>query len=146
MRYHLSCYRVMVNSPGVLSGKNAPLVSEARLKWCPCLSVLSLYSIILYSYCIVHTLLISSLVIGIRTLSLGLNNKRGHTESKTIVTPDLGWNPTTYKVMSYYASRKPETHTDLSVSPVTLGFSWEMEVYHHQLCSHLLEEHVYTLE
>ena len=107
----------MVNYPDVLSRQNTYLVSEARqnnsqfLKWCHFLSVICSHYSILYFYCIFHALLISSIVINILNSSLGLNNERRNTGSKDVVAPDLVWKPTTYKVMSYYKSCRPETHT-----------------------------------
>ena len=50
--------------------------------------------VVFVSY-LVHDLLMSSLVIDIRTLSLVFKNERGHTESKAVVAPDLSWNLTT---------------------------------------------------
>ena len=59
--------------------------------------------VVFVSY-IVHSLLIPPLVIDMCTSLLGLNNERGHTESKAVVAPDLGWNPTTYKDVPYYSA------------------------------------------
>ena len=93
-----SRYRVMVNSPGVLSRQNASLVSQAR-RVIPntavlvyCLYVLCLCPYFVLVLFIVHDLLISYLVIVICTLLLGLNHECGHLESRARLTTFWGWN------------------------------------------------------
>ena len=56
---------------------------------------------IVYILYLVHALLVLSIVIVVLTLLLSLKNEHGHAESKAVVATDLGWNPTTYKVLPY---------------------------------------------
>ena len=49
--------------------------------------------------------MISSLVIDIHTSPSGLKNDGGHTQSRSVVSSGLFWNPTTYKFMPYYTFR-----------------------------------------
>ena len=73
-----SRYWAIVNSLGVLSRKNAYLVSQARQSnsqscyLVPRLSVLHSYPYVVFVLYLVHPMLISSLVIGMHTLSFGL--------------------------------------------------------------------------
>ena len=57
-------------------------------------------------------MLISYLVIDTRTSLLNLKNASGNMESNAVVALDIGRNPTTYKVLSYYADQiRKQTHT-----------------------------------
>ena len=82
-----------------------------------CPSCLSLFRCLLYSYWIQYTLcIIYYRVIGMHTSQLGLNNEYIHTESKAWVSPLLGWNPTTQKVLSYYLiPQTVNTHTQMFI-------------------------------
>ena len=67
----------------------------------------------------VNALLISCLIIEMCALLLGLKNERRNIESRFEVGPDLGWIPTTYKILSYYTSlipKKKHTHTQILIS------------------------------
>ena len=100
-----SHYRVMVNYHSVLSGLNASVVSLSgatyshHVKCVPCLSIHRSYSSMLYSYR-------SSFSVDITAFHwhayfvVGIKEWAGHIESKYGLSPDLGWNPTTYKALS----------------------------------------------
>ena len=94
-----SCYRLMVNYPGIISRQNASLVSQARQHNSQyCWMVPRLYFLCSYLYVVVvsylvHDLMISSLVPGMHTSSLRLNNECWYPETRAGLATFFGWNP-----------------------------------------------------
>ena len=77
-----SWYRVMFNYPGILFGNYMSIVPQAILMNASPLVCPYFYPYVVSVSYLVHSLFISSLVPGMNTSALGLNNSCGHPMSK----------------------------------------------------------------